>query len=126
MSECLKFFCMGEDETINFLEETLKAQEIINELTGKAQTKELLDLLSKAYDSLDEVLSPICPTCEIRAKKFITSPAQLYDSAMAELPGGTRRFWTKDWYCPKCRHIVASGQKWWDFIQSHESKGDTQ
>jgi len=99
---------------VEYLERLYEAKKRVNELTGIAPTKEDYDLLSKAYDCLDELLSPLCPDCNVRAKRFITSPAQLYDSAMAELPGGTTPFWTGQWYCPKCNHTVASGEKWWE------------
>jgi len=101
-------------ERLEILERIWKIKKEINKLTGIADTKDECDLLGKAYDLLDELLSPICPNCNVRAKRFITSPAQLYDSAMAELPGGTRTYWTGEWYCPQCNRIVASGEKWWE------------
>ena len=104
---------MGETEAIVFLEKTLNAKKIVNELTGDAQTDELHKLLSSAYDALDEILSPLCPTCGTRSKRFITSPAKLFDPDMANYPGGTRLSWTGDWFCPECRRTVAYGEKWW-------------
>jgi len=98
---------------VAYLEKLYEAREKVNALTGAAPTKEDQELLSKAYDALDELLSPTCRECNVKAKRFITSPAQLYDPAMAELPGGTTSFWTGDWYCPKCNHTVAHGEKWW-------------
>jgi len=102
---------------IEYLEKLYKAKEKVNELTSIAQTREDFDLLSKAYDCLDELLSPFCPECNVKAKRFITSPARLYDPAMAELPRGTTPFWTGEWYCPKCHHIIAHGEKWWKEVK---------
>lgn len=105
---------MSDVEYLNKLHE---AREKINELTGMAQTAEDYELLSHVYDLLDELLSPICTKCKAKAKKFITSPAQLYDPAMAEFPGGMRAFWSGEWYCPDCGSIVAIGDKWWEKVE---------
>ena len=113
MTPLLDSFCMGEDEAISFLEETLKAQNIINELTGLAQSAGLYKQFSNVYNILDEILSPYCPDCEVKAKKFITSPAQLFDSDMANYPSGSSLSWTGEWFCPKCRHTIAFGKEWW-------------
>lgn len=106
-------FYWGEIMDKDYLEKVYEAFEKINELTGIAPTQEDQTLLSTAYNALDELLSPVCPECKVKAKRFITSPARLYDPAMAEVPGGTRIFWTGEWYCPKCQCIVAYGRKWW-------------
>lgn len=98
---------------VEYLEKLYEAREKVNELTGIAPTSDDYKLLSKAFDALDKLLSPICSKCLVRAKRFITSPNRLYDSAMAMLPGGTKTFWTGDWYCPSCQHIVGYGQTWW-------------
>jgi hypothetical protein len=107
-----------EEIRADYLEKLYEAKELVNELTGTALEDcgfpEYADeSVSRIYHLLDGLLSPECPDCEITARRFVTSPAQLYDSAMAELPGGTISYWTGDWYCPKCRHIVAHGMKWW-------------
>ena len=98
---------------VEYFEKLYEAKQKVNELTSMVQTQEDYDELSKIYDFLDKLLSPTCPKCNVKAKRFITSPARLYDPAMAELPGGTRSFWTGEWYCPKCRCMVACGEKWW-------------
>lgn len=109
-----KHLCMDEKYAVNFLEKVSEAKDIINKLTGIAQTDEAYKPLSKAYRELDKLLSPICPKCKVRAKRFITSPAQLYDPAMAEVePMAAVSRWDGEWYCPKCRHLVAVGEKWW-------------
>lgn len=114
VTQMANYLSMDEKSAVTFLEDVAKAKDIINTLTGFAQTDEVYGRLSRAYNELDELLSPLCPKCTIRAKRFITSPAEFYDPAMAELPGGTTRHWTGEWYCPQCRHIVAVGQTWWD------------
>lgn len=120
IKEMSKVLCMDEKCTIEFLERVKEAKDKINELTGIAQTDETYKSLSKCYDELDALLSPICPDCKVRGKRFITSPARLYDQAMSELPGGTMTFWTGEWYCPKCRHTIASGDKWWEKARIEE------
>jgi len=107
------FLCMNQQDTVNFLGEVAKLNEELNKLTGIAPTPETYKTLSKACDELDKILSPICPKCGKRAKRFITSPARLYDPAMAELPGGTTTYWTGEWVCPRCRHPIAIGKEWW-------------
>lgn len=107
-------------EKNEYLEKLYEAKEKVNELTGIAPTEKDYKLLSKAYNALDKLLSPTCPKCNVRAKRCITSLARLYDPAMAELPGGTTPFWTGDWYCPKCRHTIAHGKKWWEKGKTEE------
>jgi len=104
---------MSEEATIEFLDKAFEALELINILTGWAQTSEISESLSNAYKELDELLSPICSDCHIKAKRFITSQAKLYDPELAEYPGGNTSYWTGEWYCPKCHHLVAAGRKWW-------------
>lgn len=104
---------MSEASAVEFLERTFEAKQIVNSLTGWAQTSETYQLLSNAYKELDELLSPICPECNVKAKRVITSAAELYDPELAQYPGGTTRYWTGEWYCPECRHLVAVGEKWW-------------
>ena len=114
ITEMTKILCMSEESAIDFLERVAEAKDKINELTGIAQTDETYKILSMCYSELENLLSPICSNCQVRAEKFITSPARLYDLAMAELPGGTRMSWTGEWFCPKCRHPVAYGNRWWN------------
>lgn len=114
VTQMANYLSMDEKSAIEFLEKVAKAKSIINILTGFAQTDEVYRPLSRVYKELDELLSPFCPECNIRAKRFITSDAQLYDPELAQYPGGTRRYWTGEWYCPKCHHLVAVGEKWWD------------
>jgi len=103
----------NEADTIEFLEKVFEAQRIINTLTGWTWADKTHEPLSHAYEELDKLLSPICSDCHVRADRFMTSPAELYDPGMAELPGGIIRRWTGEWYCPKCRHLVAVGPRWW-------------
>jgi len=91
----------------------LEAKEMVNELTVLAQTEETHRLLSRAYDVLDLILSPPCLKCKVKAKRLITSLARLYYPEIAELPGGTRTFWTGEWFCPECGSVVATGKRWW-------------
>jgi len=107
------YLAMGDESAVAFLDKVAEAKEIINELSGIAQTDETSQAINKVYEALDELLSPICPKCNSRAKRFITSAAQLYDPGMAELPGGTTPYWTGEWYCPKCHHLIAVGKRWW-------------
>lgn len=104
---------MSEEAAIEFLNKAFEARELINILTGWAQTGETSESLSNAYKELDQLLSPICSDCHIKAKRFITSPAQLYDPELAQYPRGNTLHWTGEWYCPKCHHLVAVGRKWW-------------
>ena len=113
MNEKLIHLCMGEKETMDFLERTLKAKNIVNELSGLAQSARLNKQFSSVYITLSEILSPLCSDCKVRAQKFITSPAELFDPDMANYPGGTSRSWTGEWFCPECRRIVAYEETWW-------------
>jgi len=105
------------NEDVKYLEKLHEARVKVNELTGMAHDGEEWKLLSEAYEILDRLLSPVCRECKVRARRFITSPAQLYDPAMAELPGGSRSYWTGEWFCPQCRHMVAHGEKWWEVMK---------
>jgi len=113
MNKMLNHLCMGEKEAMSFLDRALEAKNIVNELTGLAQSAGLYKQFASAYSILDEILSPLCPDCDVKAKKFITSPARLFDPDMANYPGGSSLSWSGEWYCPKCRHIVAFGETWW-------------
>ena len=107
--------CLSEKDALHFLEKVYAAREIVNMLSSWAQTPEVPEHLTNVYKGLDELLSPICPNCDIRARRFITSDANLYDPELAQYPGGTMRYWTGEWYCPKCEHLVAVGNKWWQY-----------
>jgi len=122
MNEMLKHLCMGEAGAIDFLERTLEAKNLVNELTGLAQCNDFAKLMSTAYSALDEILSPICLKCNVKAQRFITSPAQLFDPDMANYPGGSSLSWTGEWYCPQCRKVVAYGEKWW--VQTSDETGE--
>ena len=113
MDEKLKHLCMEGHEAIEFLENALRAKEIVNELTGLAQTRSISEMLSRAYHALDEVLSPRCPDCLTIARRFVTSPAQLFDPDMASFPGGSTTSWTGEWFCNNCRRVIAYGENWW-------------
>lgn len=55
-------------------------------------------------------LAPTCLDCKIPAKKFITTPAQLYGVPAEDYPTYPYAFqprWDGEWVCPKCRHLVA-------------------
>ena len=114
IEEMARVLCMSEESTINFLEQVAEVKDKINELTSWTQTEETYKSLCACYCELDKLVSPICPDCHVRVERFITSPARLYDPEMAELPGGTTMRWTGEWYCPKCRHPIAFGNRWWD------------
>lgn len=114
MNESLAHLCMGEKEAVDFLERTLEAKNIVNELSGLAQSAGLNKQFSSVYTTLSEILSPLCPDCKVRAQRFITSPAQLFDPDLANYPGGTVRSWTGEWFCPECRRNVAYGERWWE------------
>ncbi|MBA7668992.1 hypothetical protein ES703_77115 [subsurface metagenome] len=109
-----KHLSMSETEAVQFLEKGSEARELINSLTSRAQTSETWEALNEAYKALDRLLTPICPTCQVATKRFITSKAELYDPELAQYPGGTTRYWTGEWYCPQCRHLIAVGRKWWE------------
>lgn len=98
---------------IEYFENLYEVRRKLDNLTEIAPTREDYKLLSQAYSCVDQLLSPICSKCGVRSRRFITTPAKLYDPALGELPGGNVSFWTGDWYCPKCRRVVASGEKWW-------------
>jgi len=104
---------ISREETTKFLEKALEAKKLVNELTGITWADGVKEHLDKAYRELDELLSPICSKCDVRAKRFITSSAQLYDPEIAQYPGGSSLYWTGEWYCPKCKHLVAVGERWW-------------
>jgi hypothetical protein len=103
----------ASQDKIEYLEKLYEIKKQINALTGTAPTETDDMFLGEAYDAINELLSPVCEKCNVRAIKFITSAAALYDPAMAELPGGSTPYWTGEWTCPKCHRIVASGEKWW-------------
>ena len=105
--------CLNEKETLHFLEKVYAAREMINVISSWAQTSEVSERLTNVYRGLDELLFPICPNCNVKARQLITSNADLYDPELAQHPGGTMRYWTGEWYCPKCEHLVATGNKWW-------------
>lgn len=55
-------------------------------------------------------LPPTCLDCKVEAKRFITTPAQLYgipDEDYPVYPFAFQPRWDGEWYCPKCRHLVA-------------------
>ena len=54
-------------------------------------------------------MAPICLDCKIEAKRFITTPAQLYDVPAEDFPAYPSVIqprWDGEWYCPKCHHLV--------------------
>lgn len=109
----LTHLCMGSKEATDFLEKILEAKTVVNELTGLAQTPKIYKQLATVYSTLNDILAPLCPNCEVKAQKFITSPTQLYDPDMANYLGGSRSYWSGEWACPKCGSVVAYGEPWW-------------
>jgi len=68
---------------------------------------ELEKKLGEQVMFLGSLSNPLCPDCKVRGKPFITSPAQLYDSAMAlDDPRATIQRWTGQYYCPKCNKTL--------------------
>jgi len=56
-------------------------------------------------------LAPICLDCKVEAKKFITTPAQLYGVPYEDYPTYPFAFqprWDGEWVCPECHHLVAA------------------
>jgi len=56
-------------------------------------------------------LAPTCLECKVEAKKFITTPAQLYGVPTEDYPAYPSAFqprWEGEWYCPECRRLVAA------------------
>jgi len=111
--EMANHLAAGEESAVEFLNAAFKTKGLVSKLTSMAQTSEMYITLRTVYDNLDDLLKPLCPECHVRAERFITSPAELYAPEMAELPYGATRRWMGEWYCPKCRHVVAVSEKWW-------------
>ena len=54
-------------------------------------------------------MAPICLDCKVEAKRFITTPAQLYGVPAEDFPAYPSVLqprWDGEWFCPKCRHLV--------------------
>jgi len=53
--------------------------------------------------------APTCLDCKVKAERFITTPAQLYDIPSEDFPaypGVIQPRWDGEWFCPRCRHLV--------------------
>jgi len=52
---------------------------------------------------------PICPQCNVKGKKFITTKAKLYGIPKEEREGHPdwfKSYWTGEYFCPRCRRIL--------------------
>jgi len=47
----------------------------------------------------------ICMYCNVEMRPFVTTLSDLYGIPTWDNPFAARRFWTGDYYCPKCNRL---------------------